>query len=202
LPYIDIEGDIPSHLTGFDAYQVYNNLDSCITSQLLPELLSQLNQHTATTYNREMRVLALCLEMSSKGFPVDPMALASLIYDLEKAADRSLQLLHRFCDAVGFRHVNPRSPKDVPELFYEHLRIPEIWDFDRKTNTRKLAADVKALEKIKTQYPSAAPFVLAIGAYREATKMASVFRRGLEPKTGTLRCNSSGHYCPGRLRNP
>jgi DNA polymerase I-like protein with 3'-5' exonuclease and polymerase domains len=191
MPYIEMTGAIPSGLTPYDNYQVYNCLDSCITSQLLPVLRAELNPNTSVTYNREMRVLALCLEMSSKGFPVDQMALAGLIYDLDKAADRALLLLHRFCEAVGFRPVNPRSPKDVPELFYEHLRLPEIWEFDRKTNTRKLAADIKALEKLRTQYPIAAPFVNAIVSYRENTKMASVFKRGLEPGTGNLRCNYS-----------
>lgn len=191
MPYLDIQGEIPLHLAGFDAYQVYNALDSCITSQLLPELKAELNPNTGKTYVREMNVLALCLEMSSKGFPVDPMALAMLLYDLDRAAGRALDLLHRFCDAVGFRHVNPRSPKDVPELFYQHLMLPEIWDFDRKTNTRKLAADIKALEKLKAQYPIAAPFVNAITSYRESTKMSSVFRRGLEPGSGNLRCNYS-----------
>jgi DNA polymerase-1 len=191
LPYLDVEGVVPSHLSGYDNYQVYNCLDSCITAQLLPVLKGELNANTSRTYTREMNVLALCLEMSSKGFPVDPMALAGLIYDLEKAADRALTILHRYCAAVDFRMVNPRSPKDVPDLFYGHLRLPEIWEFDRKTNTRKLAADIKALEKLREQYPIAAPFVNAITAYRENTKMASVFKRGLEPGSGNLRCNYS-----------
>lgn len=191
MPFIEMQGEIPPGLAPFDSYQVYNNLDSCITAQLLPVLKAELNPNTARTYKREMNVLALCLEMSSKGFPVDAMALASLLYDLDKAATRALSLLHRFCDAVEFRHCNPRSPKDVPELFYEHLRLPAIYEFDRVTKQRKLSADIKALEKLRAQYPIAIPFVNAIVAFREASKMASVFRRGLEPVTGNLRCNFS-----------
>lgn len=191
MPFIEVQGTIPDNIPAYDSYQVYNALDSCITAQLLPVLRSQLNENCAQTYSREMRVLALCLEMSSKGFPVDGMTLASLIYDLESAAERALAILHRFCEAIGFRAMNPNSPKDVPELFYQHLRLPEIWEFDRSKGERKLAADIKALEKLKSQYPIAAPFVNAISAVRENRKMASVFRKGLEPDTGNLRCNFS-----------
>jgi len=191
MPYIDIEGAVPQGLDAYTNYQVYNTLDSAVTAQLLPVMKEELNDNTATTYKREMNVLALCLEMSSKGFPVDQMCLAELLWSLEKDAARSLSILHRLCDAVGFRAINPRSPKDVPDLFYGHMRVPEIWEHDRKTGTKKLAADIKALEKIKTNYPTCAPFVNAISAYREASKMASVFRRGLEPGTGNLRCNYS-----------
>lgn len=191
MPYLTIEGEVPDNLNAYDTYQVYNCLDSCITSQLLPVMKGELNSNTATTYRREMNVLALCLEMSSKGFPVDAMCLASLLYDLQRDAEKALRILHAFCAAVGFRPVNPRSPIDVPALFYEHLALPPIYEFDRKTNKRKLSADIKALEKLRGNYPIAMPFVNAIVAYREASKMASVFQRGLEPGTGNLRCNYS-----------
>jgi DNA polymerase I-like protein with 3'-5' exonuclease and polymerase domains len=191
MPYIEIEGEIPQGLDSYTNYQVYNCLDSAITAQLLPVLKSNLNAATATVYNREMRVLALCLEMSTKGFPVDQMCLSSLLFDLQRDAARALAVLHRLCAAVDFRPINPRSSVDVPDLFYRHLALPEIWEFDRKTNQRKLSADIKALEKLQHNYPIARPFVNAIISYRESSKMASVFSRGLEPVTGNLRCNFS-----------
>jgi len=191
MPYIDVQGEIPTGLDAYTNYQVYNTLDSAVTAQLLPVMRGELNSNTAVVYRRELNVLALCLEMSSKGFPVDQFCLADLLFQLEKDSKRALHILHRLCEASGFRAINPRSPKDVPDLFYVHLRVPEIWEHDRKTGTRKLSADIKALEKIRTNYPSCAPFVNAIISYRESSKMASVFARGLEPKTGNLRCNYS-----------
>lgn len=190
MPFIDIPGAVPP-LAGFDNYQVYNCLDSAITAQLLPAMKEQLNPNTALTYKREMELQSLCLEMSMGGFTVDQMFLAHLLYELEKDSNKALSILHQFCEAVGARPINPRSSVDVPWFFYEHLGLPTIYEYDRKTKQKKVSADVKALEKLRTNYPIAMPFVNAILAYREAAKMASVFARGLEPKTFNLRGNFS-----------
>lgn len=192
MPAIIIEGSIPTNLPAFTAYQTYNCLDSAITAQLLPVMQEQLNPNTARTYRREMQAMSLCLEMSSKGFPVDQLCLAELLYQLEKDSARALHVLNRMVvDGLGCAAVNPRSTKDVARLFYEDLGLPVIHEWDRKTNQRKVSTDIKALEKLRTNYPIAKPFVNAILAFREPAKMASVFKRGLEPQTRHLRCNFS-----------
>ncbi len=191
MPYLDIEGEIPTGLSSFDTYQVYNVLDSAVTAQLLPVILEKMNDNHRLTYNRERRVLALCLEMSTKGLPVDQLPLAELLYSLEKDERRAMRRLHQFCEAVEARPINPRSTTDVPWLFYEHLGLPPIYEYDRKTKQRKLTSDIKALEKLRENYPIAIPLVNAILAVREASKMASVFKRGLEPRGSVLRCNFS-----------
>jgi DNA polymerase I-like protein with 3'-5' exonuclease and polymerase domains len=188
---ITMQGEVPTNLSPFETYQLYNCLDASITAQLLPELKSKLDEHTAQTYNREMRVMALCLEMSTKGLPVDHFSLAELDWSLEKDQLKILSILHRFCAALGFRPIKPNSVVDVPEFFYEYLKIPTIYEYDRSTKEKKVSADVKALEKIRANYPIAVPFVNAILAYREVTKLRGVFKRGLEPNTGRLRCNFS-----------
>lgn len=194
MPFIDIEGEIPTGLDAFTTYQAYNVLDSAVTAQLLPVMSSKLNDNHRRVYRREINVLALCLEMSTKGFPIDQMCLAELLYALEKDERKAQARLDRFCDAVEFRHINPRSPGergDVAQLFYRHLGLPEVHEYDRQTKQRKVSVDVKALEKLRTNYPIAAPFVNAILACRETRKMASVFKRGLEPSPVVLRCNFS-----------
>jgi DNA polymerase-1 len=191
VPYIDIEGELPTGLTAFQTYQVYNCLDSAITAQLLPVMLERLNANHLATYRRARRVLALCLEMSTKGLPVDQLPLAELLYQLEKDERKALRRLHQFCEAVDARPINPRSTVDVPWLFYSHLGLPPVYEYDRKTKTRRLTSDIKALEKLRANYPIAIPLVNAILAVREAGKMASVFKRGLEPRQSTLRCNVS-----------
>lgn len=194
MPFITVQGEIPTGLDAFTTYQAYNVLDSAVTAQLLPVMKSKLNENHLRVYSREIRVLALCLEMSTKGFPIDQMCLAELLYSLEKDEKKALARLHRFCDAVEFKHINPRSPGekgDVAQLFYRHLGLPEVHEYDRKTKTRKISTDVKALEKLRTNHPIAAPFVNAILAFREAAKMGSVFKRGLEQSPVVLRCNFS-----------
>jgi DNA polymerase I-like protein with 3'-5' exonuclease and polymerase domains len=191
LPLIEIKnGQIPQDLNPFDNYQVYNCLDSCITAQLVEPMIGQASPNHLKTYAREMRLQSLCLEMSSKGFPVNKLRMLDLIKELDNEAARALSILHRFCDAVYAAPLNPNSTVQVPAFFYDHLRLPVIWKYDYKTKTRKRGADRDALEKLRAMHPSAVPFVNAILAYRQSTKLSSVFKKGLEPD-GRLRCNFS-----------
>lgn len=188
MPCIEISGEVPTDLDPYSTYQLYNCLDSAVTAQLVPAMLTHLNANQLSTYNRERRVLALCLEMSTKGLPVDQQPLAELLWVLEKDEKRALHRLHQYCEAVDARPINPKSTTDVPWLFYTHLGLPAIYTWNRQTKERSVTSDITALEKLRAQYPIAIPFVNAILAVREAGKMASVFKRGLEPRGSVLRC--------------
>lgn len=190
MPHIIIEGEIPENYDGFTTYQLYNCLDSCITAQLYDAMLPKLSPNHLGVYEREMRLQSLCLEMSTKGFPVDGMALTEMLWQLEKDERWARSCLDRFCDAIGHAPLNPNSPLQVAEFFYDFLRLPVVWEFDRKTSKRKRSTDRKAMEKLSV-YPIAQPFINALDAAKTAAKMASVFKRGLEPVTGNLRCNFS-----------
>lgn len=183
-------GVIQQELNPFENYQVYNCLDSCITAQLVEPMLAQCNDNHKSTYAREMRLQSLCLEMSSNGFPINKMRMLDLIKELDNEAERALCVLHRFCEAVYAAPLNPNSTTQVPAFFYDHLRLPVIWKYDYKTKSRKRSADRDSLEKLRATNPSAIPFVNGILAYRQATKLSSVFKKGLEPD-GKLRCNFS-----------
>lgn len=184
------DGKIPQGLRAFEGYQVYNCLDAAITAQLVEPMLALANDNHLRTYERMMRVQSLCLEMSTKGFPVNKLRMLDLIKELDNEATCALRRLHKFCEAVYAPPLNPNSSLQVPAFFYDHLRLPVLWKYDYKTKQRKRGADRDSLEKLRTLYPSAAPFVNAILAYRQATKLSSVFKKGLEPN-GTLRCNFS-----------
>jgi hypothetical protein len=45
VPFIDIEGEIPTGLDGWQTYQIYNVLDCAVTAQLAPVMLEFLNEH-------------------------------------------------------------------------------------------------------------------------------------------------------------
>jgi DNA polymerase I-like protein with 3'-5' exonuclease and polymerase domains len=190
VPLIEIHGRIPEGLRAFEQYQVYNSLDACITAQLVPPMKLMMNDNHERTYARSMRLQSLCLEMSSKGFPVNKLRMLDLIKELDNEAARALHALQRFCAAIWAPPLNPNSSVQVPAFFYDYLQLPVIWKYDYKTKSRKRGADRDSLEKLRTLYPTAIPFVNAILAYRQATKLSSVFKKGLEPN-GTLRCNFS-----------
>lgn len=190
MPVIELDGALPKGLNAFDTYQVYNALDASITAQLVPEMLRFASANHLSTYDREMRMQALCLEMSSKGLPVGRLRVLELTRTLDGEASKALATLHRFCDAIYYPPLNPRSPLQVAEFFYDYLKLPVIYKFDFKTKQRRRATDRDSLEKLSAMYPIAVPFVNAILAFRESAKMASVFKKGLEP-SGVLRCNFS-----------
>lgn len=189
MPCIEINGSLPTGLRAFDQYMVYNCLDASITAQLVPPMLALANSNHLGTYDREMRVQGLCLEMSSKGLPINQFRTLDLLHELDKEAQRALHCLHKFCAAVDAPPINPNAPIACANFFYEHLGLPVLWRWDYKTKQRKRGADRDSLEKLR-MYPTAIPFVNAILAYRDATKLAGVFKKGLEP-SGVLRCNFS-----------
>lgn len=192
MPWVAMEpGVLPEHLSPFQQYQAYNCLDSCVTAQLLPVMRGLANENHSQTYAREMRLQSLCLEMSRKGFPIDQMGVLELIRQLDREATKAKNALHLFCTAVWGPLLNPLSWQQVEAFFYDFLELPPIWKYDHKTKTRKRGTDRDSLEKLRDNYPSAQPFVNAILAYREATKLAGVFKKGLEPGTGRLRCSFS-----------
>lgn len=182
---------MPEGLTAFQTYQVYNCLDSAVTAQLLPVMKSLMNENHARTYTREMRLQSLCLDMSCKGFPCDPMEVLQLVHELEQEANKAKDALHLFCMAVWHPLLNPNSWQQVEGFFYDYLALPPIWQYDHKTKQRKRGTNRDALEKLRDAYPSVQPFVNAILAFREAVKLAGVFKKGLEPKTHRLRCQFS-----------
>jgi DNA polymerase I-like protein with 3'-5' exonuclease and polymerase domains len=184
-------GVIPEGLTAYQTYQVYNCLDSAITAQLLPIMLSMANENHIRTYARERRVASLCLEMSRKGFPTNEMAVLGLVHTLDKEAQKAKDALHLFCTAVWHGLINPNSWQQVEAFFYDYLQLPPVWQYDHKTKQRKRGTNRDALEKLRDAYPSARPFVNAILSYREAVKLAGVFKKGLEPRTRRLRCQFS-----------
>lgn len=189
MPCIEVSDTIPTGLKASEQQQVYNGLDACITAELVPVMLPLANENHLQTYDREMRLQSLCLEMSTKGFPVNQMRVLDLLKELDNEAAKALAALHAFCDAIWASRINPNSPIAVANFFYEFLALPVIWVWDHATKQRKRSTNRDSLEKLR-MYPTAIPFVNAILTYRETTKLAGVFKKGLEP-SGVLRCNFS-----------
>lgn len=190
MPSIKVKGTIPSEgFDNFEVYQLYNCLDAAITAQLVPAMAKNFTPNTLYTYRREMELQSLCLEMSSKGFPINQMELANLLFILDNQERRALYILHTCCEAVGYGPINPNSPDQIAHFFYSYLNLPTIYAYDKKTRKQKVSTDIKALEQLRDTYSIAAPFVNAIAYAKESRKMASVFKRGLEPGTNLLRCN-------------
>ncbi len=190
MPAIDIQGVIPGGYDKFTNYQLYNCLDSAITAQLVPPLRSMLNDNTRKIYNFEMELNVMCIDISSRGLPLDQFTLADMVYKLLRDAEIVRSRLDQFCEAINSPPVNPNSPVAVSTLFYKTLGLPTQYEFDRNTKQRKPSTGFKALQNLFNSYPIAKPFVSAINEYRSLKKMASVFNRGTE-RDDRFRCSIS-----------
>jgi DNA polymerase I-like protein with 3'-5' exonuclease and polymerase domains len=160
----------PEDLSPWEREQVYNGLDCCVTSELLPILLPQLDEHTSATYQHsldlqgpvmEMRLRGILVDQGRKGFVLDQCG--ELLERLEH------QLLRIVNEGVGLWEFNWRSNKDLQFLFYRTLQIPAI------TKDRRPTVDVNALEKLQS-YFAASPIARHLLTMRELEKKIQSLR--------------------------
>lgn len=157
-------------LNQWERDQVYNGLDCCVTAEVLPILLSQLDDNTSGTYSFSRSLQGPALEMRLRGVLVDQGRKAEVIDEFHETLDRLETNLERIVlDGVGMIRFNWRSPDDLKMLFYQKLGIPEIKSKGRVTTDRK------ALEKLDA-YLNARVIVQHILAMRDIAKKISVLR--------------------------
>lgn len=160
----------------------YNSLDCAVTGEIFDEL-DQSNSNQSV-YDFERSLQAPALDMMLRGFRIDPFWQHSYIDRLQKRQAILTDQINRLAHAVWQRPLNPRSPDQVKDFFYNYLNLPQQWTY--KKGERKLSADREALEKLD-EYYIASPFVSLIFAARDAGKKLSVLRTGVDPD-GRMRC--------------
>lgn len=159
---------------------VYNGLDCCLTHEIDTELDEVLSPQAFATYQLSLALQAPILEMNMRGVLVDLVerdrAIKSLTEDMEFIDER----FDRLCRNVFGQHVNPNSPTQVKQLFYEWLRLPE----QKKRNSSGVyapTADRDALEKLAGMYLPAQPFVSHILKSRDLGKQIGTLSTALSP---------------------
>lgn len=172
---------IHTHLrspTDFDDEEresVYNGLDCCLTSEILPALRSQMDEYTSRTYDFSRRLQGPVLEMRLRGVLVDQARKSAVIDELfEKVEQLEAQLERIVLDGVGLVGFNWRSNDDLKHLFYDRLQLPEQKYQGRVTTNRA------ALEKLE-QYLLARQIVRHILMMRDLAKRISVLRTEVDP---------------------
>jgi DNA polymerase-1 len=160
----------------------YNSLDSAVTLEI-HSVLSQRNSGQSV-YEFERSLQGPALDMMLRGFLIDPVWRARSIADLSKKEDLVQEKLDRLAHAVWAQPLNPRSPQQLKEFFYNALQLPEVWT--SKKGVRSLSTDREALEKL-SQYYIAQPIINCVLLARDTRKKLSVLRTGVDPD-GRMRC--------------
>jgi DNA polymerase-1 len=150
-------------------------LDCCVTFEVYEVLKEQLDEVTSKVYAQSVALQGPILEMDLRGVLVDITARDDMLKELGKDINFLEEALKEILeDGIGTA-IKPSSPKQLAELLYDVLGLPEQRNI--KTGTRSV--DRKALDKLKS-YFYAAPIINHILAIRDLSKQASTLRTSLD----------------------
>ena len=96
----------------------------------------------------------------------------------QRFADELMQEMEKreaFFQAVLGHPLNPKSPKQMTQLFYEDLKQPKIFSRAKKGAPPHLTCDDEALTKIALREPILRPLIRAISEYRSLGVFLSTF---------------------------
>lgn len=160
----------------------YNALDCCVTLEV-HEILSRKNQST-NVYDFERSLQGPALDMMLRGFRIDPIWQSISIEKLVKLDQKVQGLIDRLSWEIWGKPLNPRSPKQLAEFFFDTMNLPPVWISFR--GERKISTNREALEKL-SEYYIAQPIINLIFLARDTGKKLSVLRAGVDPD-GRMRC--------------
>jgi len=176
MPWVDTSTLDRKALNSSDNQQVYCGLDSAVTVEVLGELRQLFNQPPAI-YNFERALQAPYLEMMQRGWLVDELSRRAASTMLRERLEHLLQKFHLLTSAICDRTINPASPKQLKELLYDSMRLPEQQISFK--GTRRVSTNREALEKLEV-YLYARPLVSLILSIRDIEKQLSVLETEID----------------------
>lgn len=167
-----------AHLGGTESNHIYNGLDCCVTLEVLEAILPDLDPVTQKTYDFSRALQAPILEMNMHGVLIDQYQLSKLMVAFEKDLTRLQKQFDEICLGVFGRLFSMTSPKQLGELFYDTMKLPEV----RKRNAKGQmvrTTNRDALEKLQTQF-IAQPLVAHILGHRDLEKKLQFLKTGID----------------------
>ena len=157
---------------------IYNGLDCCVTHEVDTEMDSVIDDVARNTYAMSLGLQGPILEINMRGIKVDLEERDRAIGLLQRDIDKVDAQFDKLCLAVFGQRVNPASPKQVGDLFYKWLNLPE--QKARNSNgVWAVTTSRDALEKLAGMYQPAKPFVSHILKSRDIAKQISTLSTSL-----------------------
>jgi DNA polymerase I-like protein with 3'-5' exonuclease and polymerase domains len=160
------------NLSAHERTQVYNGLDCCLTREVFDEISRGANS-LPEIYDFERALQAPYLEIMLRGFRVDSISRQNAASGLKARIERLQLRLDKMAVAVWDKGLNPRSPKQLKEFFYEAMQLKEVVIGTK--GEWKVSTNREALEKLEGIYLHARPIISAILAIRDLGKQLQVF---------------------------
>lgn len=165
-----------------EQYWAYNCEDACRTYEVIQAQLAAIKSlNLSHQYYLLMRRWFPVQQMMRTGVRINKALRGSMAMDLISAMSEREAWLTR----VLGHPFNPRSSKQMKQLFYEDLRVP----IQRNRKTGNASLDDKALTKIKERIPVLAPLIKTISDFRSLGVFLSTFVQAPLDSDGRMRCS-------------
>lgn len=179
MPYID-SATMPDNSRQLEWW--YNGLDCMVTHEIYQKL--DVNPKNRGIYNFMLNQQGQAMSAMERGFLVDDLWRRQVIRELEKEEAQLQRALNILAYGLVGKYLNPNSPAQLKDFFYEDLGLPVQHKFAKGQKT--VSTDREALEKL-AEYRVGKPFVLVILALRDTIKKLGVLRKGIGPDM-RMRC--------------
>lgn len=165
-----------------EQYWSYNCEDACRTYEVLQAQLPAIAAlNLSHQYYLLMRRWFPVQQMMRTGVRINKALRGSMAMDLISAMSEREAW---FARVLG-HPLNPRSSKQMQQLFYDDLRVP----VQRNRKTGNASLDDKALTKIKDRVPVLAPLITTISDFRSLGVFLSTFVQAPLDSDGRMRCS-------------
>ena len=158
----------------------YNALDCCITYEVEEHLLSLDTQESKRVYAFSIAQQGPALSMMLRGILIDTWEKERLKTALLRRQERLQHILNIYAKEVWGKRLNPLSPQQLCDFFYNHMDIEPVKRYDKGTGTRKLTCDETALTKIRDTHYYAEPIARTILRYKEIQGKVKVLKSGVD----------------------
>ena len=157
--------------------QIYNGYDCCLTYEVWTKL-KELAPQATPAYDFELALQAPVLEMTLRGFKVDPASRQQGVNQTKAELAKINHVIQTLADAVWSKPLNPNSGPQLKSFFYDHLKIEPIKTWVK--GELKYQMNREVLEKIEDHF-LARPIVAAILAHRDLEKQLQVLETEVDP---------------------
>ena len=175
--------------------QIYNGLDCCLTVEVLEEL-QNLPRHESQTYDFSRALQAPILDMMLRGIRIDEYERRKGIELLTQRIDRLEFMLMKLAVSMWGKPLNPRSPQQLKDFFYDAMKIPE--QHIREKGKKKVSTNRETLEKLQA-YFHVRPIISVILCLRDYHKQRNVLQTQVDSDQRMRTSYNIGGTETGRL---
>ncbi len=170
---------LPPELNWLQQEALYNGKDCCVTAECDRKMAKQVSPEAQTIYQFEMAMQKPALQMMFRGINIDMNTRTKMMGSLRADIEQLEFYLDRLALTIWEHPLNHRSPAQLFDLFYKHMRFPV--EYIHVKGEKKASTNRECLERLHEKYLYARPLINVILALRDAEKKLSVLDTAVDP---------------------